>query len=330
MADVTITSFAELFSFANGDYGRGTSSEQISVELATDLDFSEIEETSPYAEFRENWGGCTGTWYIDFNGGKHSISNISFFGSGSWAFFANLGAGSKVSNLYLPNISINSSSTATSIGITSTATAVTIYNCRVTGNITGRTAYGIASLGSINALVKNCYFIGNLYATASSNPTVSGLTQSPVVNSFFHGTIGANLSAITNGLALITQSTAMNSFFSGAINIENAVPNTIQCAGTSRFCYAAVTNIADIFASGWRNSTSSPWGSSSVSCIYSTILDDDPESHTYNQPKPWNDGEIQQYTAEEDGVTVVKYLTSPYAEIDLHNQNVFTKRGFAM
>lgn len=328
MAKINILDFTGLFELANGNYGRGSSSELLEVELLADLDFADIEESSEYNEYRESWPGCTGTWYIKFNGNFHTISNISFFSTtASWGFFGTLGRNSTVSNLYLSNINITSSSTAAGIAISAGGT-VTLYDCRVSGSITGKVVAGVANLSGSSNVVKNCLFIGNL--TTTNGGGFCGIAQNAnIINSFFHGVARTEQAAITNGMRLLGGN-SMNSFFSGSVATDSAVPEMIVSGGQGHFCYLAVTNIAEIFGTGWTNqSSSSPFTSGSISCVYSTITETNPESHVYGQPKPWSDSEISSYVVQTGPETTeTRYVTSPYAEVDLHDKSVFTKRGF--
>ena len=99
---IEINTIQDLIAFSNGDYGRGTSSEYLDVVLTADLDFADLTEyDSPY-----NWSGCTGTWYVNFNGQGHKIDNIYYMGTAAWGFFNTLYG--SVKNLKLTNMYVTS------------------------------------------------------------------------------------------------------------------------------------------------------------------------------------------------------------------------------
>lgn|GEM_PF-2782745 len=102
MAVIEIDTIEKLVAFSGGEYGRGTSGEYLDVVLTADLDFADMNEyDSPY-----NWAGCTGTWYINFDGQGHKVDNIYYSGTADWGFFGTIYG--SVKNLYLPNMFVTS------------------------------------------------------------------------------------------------------------------------------------------------------------------------------------------------------------------------------
>lgn len=164
MADVTISTIQDLVSFSNGDYGRGTSSAYLDVVLTADLDFADLNEyDSPY-----NWAGCTGTWYVNFDGQGHKVDNIYYMGTAAWGFFGTVYG--TVENLNLTNMYITVTANATAAGI-ATNSGATIRNCHVSGFIESLSyvACGIVGFRSgADPIIRECSFSGTLrsyYAT---------------------------------------------------------------------------------------------------------------------------------------------------------------------
>jgi hypothetical protein len=161
MADVTISSIQDLVAFSNGDYGRGTSSAYLDVVLTADLDFNDLKEyDTPY-----NWAGCTGTWYINFDGQGHKIDNIFYSGNGKWGFFDDVYGGSTIKNLKLTNLYV----TGSHIGCVARYTrGVTIENCSVSGQVISVTSSALGGIcGGANGtlIVRGCSFSGVIQNT---------------------------------------------------------------------------------------------------------------------------------------------------------------------
>lgn len=126
MAVIEIDSIEKLVAFSNGDYGRGDGSNYLDVVLTADLDFADLTEYDvPY-----NWAGCTGTWYINFNGQNHKIDNIYYMGTAHWGFFNTLYG--TVKNLKLTNLYITS---AVSLAAVCFNLYGTLTNVHVSGHI---------------------------------------------------------------------------------------------------------------------------------------------------------------------------------------------------
>ena len=161
MADVSIGTIQELVAFSNGDYGRGASGSPISVVLTADLDFDDLNEhDAPY-----NWAGCTGTWYINFDGQGHKVDNIYYSGTNNWGFFDDVQSGSAIKNLKLTNLYV----TGSHIGCVARYTrGVTIENCSVSGqaiSITGSALGGICGGANATLIVRGCSFSGVIQNT---------------------------------------------------------------------------------------------------------------------------------------------------------------------
>lgn len=160
MADVTISTIQELIAFSNGDYGRGTSSAYLDVELTTDLDFNDLKEY----DAAYNWAGCTGTWYVNFDGRGHKVDNIYYMGSAAWGFFGTVYG--SVKNLDLTNMYVTTTaSNATAAGIAAYAAGAIIKNCHVSGFIESLNyvACGIVGFRSnADPTIRECSFSGTL------------------------------------------------------------------------------------------------------------------------------------------------------------------------
>ena len=74
MADIHITSIADLLAFANGSSGTGTSSDYLNVYLDADLDFA-LDNNGAYKN--TDFAGCTAiTSYCNLYGQGHTIKNM--------------------------------------------------------------------------------------------------------------------------------------------------------------------------------------------------------------------------------------------------------------
>ena len=170
---IEIDTIEKLIEFSNGDYGRGSSSEYLDVKLIADLDFADLTENDiPY-----NWAGCTGSWYVNFDGQGHTIDNIYFIGTGNWGFFQELSTGSTVKNLKMTNMYIAAS-------------------CSVSGG-----AAGVVSIAGSNCIIQNCHISGQIENTSVSggygynNNCVAGVVGLPngggtkILNCSFSGVL---------------------------------------------------------------------------------------------------------------------------------------------
>ncbi len=179
MADVVINSIQDLLAFASGQYGYGSSSDYLDVELGADLDFADLTEYDmPYV-----WSGCTGDWYINFDGQGHTIDNIYYVGSiNRWGFFSVLKSGSIVKNLNLPNMYVAAqcgNADGGVGGIASIGEGCTIQNCHVSGQIentrtdgnfdtSNNCVAGIVGRPGNNSTIINCSFSGTLKIASTS------------------------------------------------------------------------------------------------------------------------------------------------------------------
>lgn len=176
---VEINTIQDLIAFSNGEYGRGTSSKYLDVALTADLDFNDLKENdNPY-----NWHGCTGTWYVNFDGQGHKIDNIYFMTSSpsdvAWGFFYTLYG--TIRNLNLTNLYVTGS--ANMAGLVSYLHGCA-YNCKVSGHVeniypegadgyvAGLVRYIYSNSTAGGARVDRCAFSGTL---KSVNGTCTGL-----------------------------------------------------------------------------------------------------------------------------------------------------------
>jgi len=180
MAVIEIDTLEKLIAFSNGEYGRGTSSEYLNVMLTTDLDFADMKvDNSPY-----NWAGCTGTWYINFDGLGHKIDNISFIGIGAWGFFNTVQANSTIKNLKLPNMHVVSTFRVSGL-VVHLHQNCNIINCHLSGQLQnietnnnwqdcGNCVAGFIGQpqsSSAYSYIIGCSFVGRLLVSSSSSHT---------------------------------------------------------------------------------------------------------------------------------------------------------------
>jgi hypothetical protein len=245
MADVSISTIQELVAFGNGDYGRGTSSAYLDVELTADLDFNDLKEY----DVAYNWPGCTGTWYVDFDGKGHTIDNIYYMGAAQWGFFGTVYG--SVKNLYLPNMYVTSTGGPVS-GLIADSRGATVRNCHVSGQLES-TASGVSGM-VINdystAVVRESSFSGVIRSTNAG--WVSGLIVGSYANQCYNCLVIAD---IKGGYAFPwgnSKTTCMNCEFRGvlngisgsgwAYNWESSVYKSIMVAesGSSNFSNSVV------------------------------------------------------------------------------------------
>jgi hypothetical protein len=166
MADVTISTIQDFVAFSNGDYGRGTSSAYLDVVLTADLDFNDLKEyDAPY-----NWAGCTGTWYINFDGQGHKIDNIYYAGSAGWGFFSTLYG--SVKNLKLTNVFV------TVTGSSSSAAGCVLY---LYGNIDNVHISGQIECFNTNLSYDACGLFSRGYGATVTMSSFAGILKGGVV-----------------------------------------------------------------------------------------------------------------------------------------------------
>jgi len=221
MATIKINTIQDLIAFSNGDYGRGTSSEYLDVVLTADLDFADLTEyDSPY-----NWGGCTGTWYVNFDGQGHKVDNIYYAGAAHWGFFYETNGGS-IKNLRLTNIYIT---TTTSCGIIVNRSGGTNFeNIHISGDITANgycacfSAYNGTNTGRIT--ITNCSFAGSIRSMTSFCSLIvsEGYNRSAVVNNF---AANGNISSSENLYLWGSNADGMisNAYFIGVANTRSSL-----------------------------------------------------------------------------------------------------------
>lgn len=256
MADYSISTAAELVALA-AQGGGGTSSSLLSVEITADIDMSEYE----------NWLGFTGTWYMNLDGGGHTISNIGYIGSSTWAFIGGLYG--SIKNLILDSINISTTANSDIYAITdlrsSSAIRSYIENVSVKGRLEGYTVYGIAAgtVGSSYSNIRKCSFSGTLIARNIGYGIAGAIDVS---NSFVSCVNGNYFTSLGSGAVnLISAGDLSNSFFVGAVNVSNGV--SMKCGGTVKYGYAVITNASELIAAGYDN-TGTRIGSSVTSFFF--------------------------------------------------------------
>ncbi len=188
MAVIEIDTIEKLVKFGNGEYGRGTSSEYLDVVLTADLDFADLKEhDNPY-----NWAGCTGTWYINFDGQGHKIDNIYYSGNSTWALFDTVSG--SIKNLKLTNVFVTAYSDIAAF--VRNGRNCVIENCAFSGfleTLAGE-AVGYINYSDGANIIRSCSYSGVLKSdngNKSSKPWIgwTGNTYSTVWNSIFVGDV---------------------------------------------------------------------------------------------------------------------------------------------
>ena len=182
---IEINTIQDLIAFSNGDYGRGTSSEYLDVVLTTDLDFTDLAESdSPY-----NWNGCTGTWYVNFDGQGHKINNIYYSGTKDWGFFITYGGYVNIKNTNLTNMYVISNGRVGGLLLAPESHGTTYYatNCHLSGQLEVDGNAQLVALGYIVSDVLKmsyCSFSGVL---KTANGAIFGFTPDNSSSSLIYG-----------------------------------------------------------------------------------------------------------------------------------------------
>lgn len=258
MADLVITTVQDLVDLSEGVYGHGTSSAYLEVELGNDIDFADY--TPNY-----NWGGCTGTWYINFDGKGHKIDNVYYTGSAAWYFFNTLADLSTVKNVTLSNIYIMTSGTVATFN----AVNNDIENVHVSGvyQATNSTVTGmIYSINNSRCEVRNCGFSGRLLASSE----VAGLNYTGRYGSLHNCYVIADfVGSAIHGFSRAGR-TVTNSFVRGTFSTTGNA-NLFGSSVTATTCYGAISaSNQNISASGnncYYDSTLATAGNFTVSGI---------------------------------------------------------------
>lgn len=235
---VVIDTLENLIKFSNGEFGRGTSSEYLNVVLVNDLDFNDLKEfDNPY-----NWAGCTGTWYVNFDGQGHKIDNIYYMGSANWGFFDDVYGSSIIKNLKLTNLYVTGSNIG---GIARVARGTTIENCDVSGQISGVTGSGTGGIvgGASTVTVSHCSFSGTIQNTGGGY--TSGILPQDGGLVCYSSIVIANMSGrnYVFGFAGDRQ-TLINCEFRGSLSGPGgAVSSLAGKSSSSTNCIAAITSL---------------------------------------------------------------------------------------
>jgi hypothetical protein len=254
MADVTISTIQDLVAFSSGTYGRGTSSAYLDVELAADVDFADLTEYGA----AYNWAGCTGTWYVNFNGNGHKIDNIAYTGTSTWGFFENIDG--SVRNLKLTNMNVTSS--ANVMGIATNCGACIIQNCHITGFLTSLNNYAIVFAAHDRDgrfEVRECSFSGTARGSAYACACTGSKANAWAINNIITGTFDAFGSNGEAYLMCMTNCNAVNCEFNGVV----------KAGGSANFHYnwnSAIYNCIFIPQAGSR--TTDTGGGTVVNCYY--------------------------------------------------------------
>lgn len=242
MAIITINNIDELIAFANGDYGRGTSDEYIDVALTSDIDFA----TDNDGEYKYlDWQGCTGSWYINFDGGGHTIKNISYTGTNVWAFFYSLLGNATVKNLKLTDINIITTSAIYGISRFGAGNQ-TIENCHISGSFNGNNIYTIAynDYSGGTHSIKNCTFSGILTSTGVIYGIALGNFTTRIVNCAVNADIYTSGSVVLVGGSTRGSTTFIaRCFFKGTVTAGGTI--IFANGGTVIQNYVVVKSVAN-------------------------------------------------------------------------------------
>lgn len=243
MADVVINTIYEFIDFVLGT-NRGTSDNILDVELRSDLDFNDITDIN-YLQYKTQFNGLANiTWYINFDGGGHKISNISFSGnSATWSMFNKLSGG--LYNLTLHNVNI----VCDNFRIVGD-TAETI-NCHINGKVVCQgTFYGINPIywtRTIESCSVNCEVVCTTFYGISAGGEIKRCC------------VSGNVKA--NNVYLISYNYSYTHCYSCWVkdiilrNKDNTgIPTNITfCSSTVYTSYAVIANAADFQTAGYTN-----------------------------------------------------------------------------
>lgn len=236
MADVTINSIPDLLAFASGQYGHGSSSAYLSVELGADLDFAEYDSTYSFA-------GCPGDWYLNFDGKGHKIDNIQYSGTSNWGFIIHYGGQVTITNLDLTNLYVITTANVGGLYFSTQSGGgrLTIRNCHVSGQIESANAGNVSGLSQHSyrgADISYSSFSGTL---KSVNGAACGACHDTSQNSIISNVmINANLQS---GWCLCiggSRSTVVNSEYRGTANATNGIVIPVGNSSTATNCILVI------------------------------------------------------------------------------------------
>ena len=235
MADVTINSIQDLLAFASGQYGYGSSSDYLDVELGADLDFADYDDTYSFA-------GCPGDWYLNFDGKGHKIDNIQYTGGGNWGFIIHYSGQVTITNLDLTNLYVITTASAGGVYFsTMGGTGLTIRNCHVSGQIESarnNTVSGLSQHIYRSANISYSSFSGTLKSVNGSACGVCPDTQGG--NTISNVMINANLQSGWCCCIAAARSTVVNSEYRGTVNATNGIVVPVGNSSTATNCILVI------------------------------------------------------------------------------------------
>lgn len=254
---IEIGTIEQLVAFSEGDYGRGSSGSPLDVKLIADLDFADYEDGYM-------WSGCTGTWYVNFDGQGHKVDNIYYTNTAQWGFF-NTVVGT-VKNLKLTNIYVLSTGGCVA-GIAVYPTG-TIQNCHVSGNIetmgtiqaTGF-ASGICWQMANGGTIGECSFSGVLkggyYANGIGAVMANGIIRNCGVNADLYGRYTGGTGSSWNGYTAV-----VDCYFKG-----KQQATTIFIMGENAYVYNCYAVLKDGTSGSFSNASPSM-----ANCLYDATV----------------------------------------------------------
>lgn len=235
MADVVINSIQDLLAFASGQYGYGSSSDYLNVELGADLDFAAYDSTYSFA-------GCPGNWYLNFDGKGHKIDNIQYSGTSDWGFIRHGNGQVTITNLDLTNLYVITTASAGGLYLSGqTGGSLTIRNCHVSGQIESArntTVSGLSQHTNRGADISYSSFSGTLKSVNGAACGVCPDTQGG--NTISNVMINANLQSGWCCCIAAARSTVVNSEYRGTVNATNGIVVPVGNSSTATNCILVI------------------------------------------------------------------------------------------
>lgn len=185
----------------------------INITLTADIDLSGIDWTPIGIDYNHQYKGT-------FNGGGHTITGLTVTGSNEYAgLFGRIGSGSKVMNVKLEGVQIESDNEMSAVGGVVGYSYGNIENCSVSGSVSSNSTAGGVVGAQLSGSITGC----------NTSATVKGVTYA------------GGIAGYTNGGGSLT-----GCYATGSISVENNTTNAAWAGGvvgsngssTLTACYA--------------------------------------------------------------------------------------------
>ncbi len=208
-------------------------------ELAADLDFDTDRDGDVDADDAyPSWAPIGGVYSGTFHGNNRSISNLTTNGAGDRGLFAELGAGSRVSNLGLADVAVTSvGSVRGRAGGLAAVVRGTVVAVHVRGGAVSITSFGndafAGGLAGVHAggVVRACHATAAVSGAGYSVDVggLAGLSQAPIAASYATGAVSGSAGSAGRfgGLVGRTDTAAAvvtNSYATGAVSGVGSSP----------------------------------------------------------------------------------------------------------